>query len=200
MHGHGHGGERRPYKFDVARAERLDRPERLEWLPPPQLAALLDIPLNASVLDYGTGTGALVIPIAKSRLDATFYALDEQPGMLELLHAKLDAQLLSNVVPLEPQHAGSLAGRLDRILAVNVLHELEARDLALMHALLRPGGFAVIVDWNPEVERPAGPPPETLDTAEEARARLGAAGFAARPVGTFRYHHACVARPTEGSP
>lgn len=186
--------EKQPYKFDPANAERLENPERLKWLPPKDLAALLDIPLNATVVDFGTGTGALVIPIAKSRLDSTFYALDEQPSMLDLLHAKLDAQLLSNVVPIDPEHVTALAGTVDRVLAVNVLHELDDRDMAMLRSLLRPSGYALVVDWNALVERPAGPPRKRCYTPHEAAERLRALGFTAEPVGNFTYHHAFKAR------
>jgi cyclopropane fatty-acyl-phospholipid synthase-like methyltransferase len=185
----------KPYKFDPANAARLENPERLIWLPPPQLAALLDIPLSSTVVDFGTGTGSLVIPIAKSRLDATFYALDEQESMLDLLHAKLDAMLLSNVVPIDPEHVGALDGTIDRVLAVNVLHELGDADVTNLRKLLRPEGFAVVVDWNALVERPAGPPKEKCYTPEEAAERLRALGFSVKAVGSFRYHHAFAARP-----
>ena len=156
------------YKFDPANAQRLENPERLKWLPPAELATLLDMPLDATVVDFGTGTGALVIPIAMSRLDATFYALDEQESMLEILHAKLDAQLLSNVVPIDPDHVVALDGTIDRVLAVNVLHELTDADMRSMRNLLRPGGYALIVDWNSLIERPAGPPADKCYSPKQA--------------------------------
>ncbi|HXP91955.1 MAG TPA: class I SAM-dependent methyltransferase [Candidatus Binatia bacterium] len=184
-----------PYKFDPANAARLENPERLKWLPPTQLASLLDIPLNATIVDFGTGTGALVIPIAKSRLDATFYALDEQATMLEILHGKLDAELLSNVVPIDPEHVKALAGTVDRVLAVNVLHELTDEEMRSLRKLLRPNGYALVVDWNSLIERPAGPPAEKCYTPQEAAERLGKLGFSVQPVGDFAYHHAFTARP-----
>ncbi|HXF33453.1 MAG TPA: class I SAM-dependent methyltransferase [Candidatus Acidoferrales bacterium] len=184
-----------PYKFDPANASRLENPERLKWLPPQQLAELLDIPLNATVVDFGTGTGALVIPIAKSRLDSTFYALDEQASMLEILHAKLDAQLLSNVVPIDPEHVTALEGTIDRVLAVNVLHELKDDEMRSLGALLRPQGYALVVDWNSLVERPAGPPAKKCYSPAEAAERLSTLGFKVQAVGSFPYHHAFVARP-----
>jgi 2-polyprenyl-3-methyl-5-hydroxy-6-metoxy-1,4-benzoquinol methylase len=184
-----------PYKFDPARASRLDNPERLKWLPPAEIGTLLDIPLNATVVDFGTGTGAIVIPIARSRLDSTFYALDEQASMLEIVHEKLDAELLSNVVPIDPEHVKALAGTVDRVMAVNVLHELTDEEVRGLRALLRADGYALVIDWNAKVERPAGPPAEKCYTPEEAAKRLGTLGFSTRAVGDFTYHHAFVARP-----
>lgn len=186
-----------PYKFDPANAARLENPERLKWLPPPELAALLDMPLGATIVDFGTGTGALVIPIAKSRLDSTFYALDEQESMLEILHSKLDAQLLSNVVPIDPEHVTALAGTVDRVLAVNVLHELKDDEMRSLGTLLRPDGYALVVDWNSLVERPAGPPAAKCYSPVEAADRLSGLGFRVQPVGSFLYHHAFIARPQE---
>lgn len=184
-----------PYKFDPAKLDRLEDPRRLEWLPPARLSKLLDIPLNGTVLDFGTGTGALIVPIAKSRLDATFYALDEQPAMLEYLHGKLDAQLISNVVPIDPEHARALEGTIDRVLAVNVLHEVTDEDLATLRGFLSAGGFAIVIDWNALVERPAGPPKERCYTPDRARDRLTGAGFTVAPVENFTYHHAFRVRP-----
>ncbi len=184
-----------PYKFDPSNAARLENPERLKWLPPQRLASLLDIPRGATVLDFGTGTGALIIPIAKSHLDSTFYALDEQPTMLEILRGKLAADPLSNVVPIDPPQARGLVGTIDRVLAVNVLHELTDEELGFLRSLVKPDGFALVVDWNALVERPAGPPAEKCYTPEAAGERLSLLGFKVQPVGEFTYHHAFVARP-----
>jgi hypothetical protein len=137
----------------------------------------------------------LIVPIATSRLDATFYALDEQPAMLDFLHNKLDAQLISNVVPIDPEHAASLAGTIDRVLAVNVLHELTDDELGTLRDFLCADGFAVIVDWNALVERPAGPPRERCYTPEQAQKRLQGLGFTVTPLESFTYHHAFLVRP-----
>ena len=49
-----HGARGR--RFDAARAQRLDEPERLEYLRPERVVAFVDAPPNATVVDFGTGT------------------------------------------------------------------------------------------------------------------------------------------------
>ncbi len=48
----------------------------------------------------------------------------------------------------------AIPGGVDRVLALNVLHELGAEVLRNLGRLLRPGGIAVVADSNSDVERP----------------------------------------------
>jgi hypothetical protein len=48
-------------KFDPARADRLDAPERDSYLPDAPLVALLGLGGEETVIDYGAGTGRLAI-------------------------------------------------------------------------------------------------------------------------------------------
>ena len=195
-HHHGHGdrhGARQPERFDPARAALLDDPARLEYLPPSQLIALLDAPAGARVIDFGTGTGVYAIELARRRPDLEVIALDEQPQMLGMLKAKPSARELSN---LKPVLAGELdlAGTADRILALNVLHEIGDDALKEMVAMLKPDGAALVIDWNAEVDRPIGPPRDHVYRPAEARARLEALGLIPRDEKPLAYHYVFHAR------
>ena len=190
-HHHGHGdrhGARQPDRFDPARAALLDDPARLEYLPPDQLIALLDAPAGARVIDFGTGTGVYAIELARRRPDLEVIALDEQPRMLEILKAKPAARELSN---LKPALTGEmeLEGSADRVLALNVLHELGDDALKEIVAMLKPGGAALVIDWNAEVDRPIGPPRDHVYSPAEARRRLEAAGLHPRDEKALPYHY-----------
>jgi SAM-dependent methyltransferase len=190
-HGDRHGA-RQPERFDPARAALLDDPARLEYMPPDQLIGLLDAPDNARVIDFGAGTGTLAIEIARRRPDLEVIALDEQPQMLDMLRAKPAAQALRN---LRPVLAGEmqLESSADRILAVNVLHELGDDALKNLAGMLKPGGSALFVDWNADIERPVGPPRDHVYSPAEARRRVEGVKLRVTERQPFQYHYAFVA-------
>jgi cyclopropane fatty-acyl-phospholipid synthase-like methyltransferase len=182
-------------KFDPARAAVLDDAERLSYADPARILALLDLPANATLVDFGTGTGVYAIEIAERRPDVHVIALDEQPVMLERLRAKPRAQR-ANIEPRLPDVVAERAGRVDRVLALNVLHELEDESLAALRSLLRDDGCAVVIDWNPAVDRPRGPKADHLFTAAQAVEHLARFGLRAESrEGGFPYHLAWVCRP-----
>ncbi|MCL6439044.1 MAG: class I SAM-dependent methyltransferase [Rubrobacteraceae bacterium] len=182
---------RHPRKFDPSRAGNLDRPERQRFLPNDRVLDLLDLAGDETVVDYGAGTGTLTIPLAHRLPRGTVHAIDENPQMIERLRERLAAEHLPNVsvhhisddaVPLPD-------GSADRILAVNLLHELEEKALREMQRLLTPSGFLLVVDWNADVERDAGPPADEALSPEQGRAFLASAGFSCQTLDAgFPYH------------
>ncbi|MDD5302800.1 MAG: class I SAM-dependent methyltransferase [Elusimicrobia bacterium] len=190
-------GAKQPHRFDPKKAALLDDPARLEYLPPAEVAALLDAPRGGLVADFGTGTGLYALELARLRPDLSFAAIDEQDRMLALLRDKLAARPAPNVRPVlsGTPEAAALAGRVDRALALNVLHELGDSALAELAGLLAPGGRALFVDWNAAVERPFGPPRDHVLSPAEARARLERLGWRVAHERLFRFHYALAAAP-----
>lgn len=195
QHGHSHGdrhGARQPERFDPARAALLDDPARLEYLPPDRLIELLEAPAGARVVDFGTGTGTFAVELAGRRPDLEVIALDEQPQMLDILRAKPVARELHNLkAVLNGEMA--LAASAERVVAVNVLHELGDEALKDLAAMLKPGGSALVVDWNSEVDRPVGPPRDHVYSPVEARRRLEAVGLRVSGGQPLKYHYVFVA-------
>ncbi len=193
-HAHDRSGAKQPQRFDPARAAMLDDPQRFEYLPPAEIIAALDPPSGGTVVDFGTGTGAFAIEMARRRPDLRIVAYDEQPGMLDLLQAKPEAARLANLEPVLSDRGGEMAGIADRILALNVLHEVGDEALALMIGMLKQGGSILFIDWDAEIERPVGPPRDHTYSAREARERLERAGLAVKPLERWRYHFVLSAR------
>lgn len=192
MTAHDHGsGDKTRRRFDPARAARLDDPERFVYLPPEDIVALVDAPPNSVVLDFGTGTGAYAIAFARARPDCTVVALDVQPAMLEALRAKPDAALVRSG---GPEILDAHRGTIDRVFAINVLHELEDEHLRALFAALAPDATVTFVDWNPAVERPAGPRAEHLYNVAEAERYLGTLGVRLEQTRSFPYHYALRGR------
>jgi SAM-dependent methyltransferase len=181
-------------KFDPANAANLDHAARLAYADPERILELLDIPARGIVVDFGAGTGVYTIEIAERRPDAHIIALDEQASMLERIREKPRAQR-SNIEPRLPDVIAQRAGSVDRVLALNVLHELEDHSFHALRSLLRPDGRALVIDWNPGVERPRGPKPEHLYTEAQAVERLANAGLQATLHDGFPYHLAWVCTP-----
>ncbi|TAM62150.1 class I SAM-dependent methyltransferase [bacterium] len=186
-------GARQPRRFDPAKAARLDDPTRFTYLPPGEVLALLDAPYEACVVDFGTGTGTYAIAIAGARPDLRVVAVDEQPEMLALLRAKPEAAHLKNLEAVGVEALSALRGVADRVLALNVLHEVGNAALDDLLALLAAGGRAVFIDWNAAVDRPVGPPAAHVYRLEEARARLERHGFTIVAAQTLRFHYALIA-------
>jgi SAM-dependent methyltransferase len=199
MHDDRHGAKQ-PERFDPARAARLDDPARFEYLPPAELLALLELDEGATLVDFGTGTGAYAVEVARARPDVLVYALDENEAMLAHLREKLAKSDVTNVTPIEPAELAPLKGRVDRVLALNVLHELGDASLAELRGLLASAGKALIVDWNADAERPHGPPREHVYGVEEARRRLRDSGLSEIGLSSFPYHYAFVVVPSAGIP
>ncbi|HUY25917.1 MAG TPA: class I SAM-dependent methyltransferase [Candidatus Binataceae bacterium] len=202
-HPHGHHGEdrhgaRQPARFDPARAALLDDPRRFEHLAPHQVLELLDAPRGALVIDFGTGTGTFAIEIAKHRSDLRVIALDEQPGMLELLRAKPEAMNLRNLEAVLTDEVERFTGSGDRILALNVLHELGDDAIKQMIGLLKPDGEVLFIDWDSSIDRPIGPPKDHTYSPAEARARLESFGLGVELLPALKYHF--VLRATKTNP
>jgi 2-polyprenyl-3-methyl-5-hydroxy-6-metoxy-1,4-benzoquinol methylase len=186
-------GARQPERFNPERASRLDDPARFEYLPPQEVANMLDVPAGGTLLDFGTGTGTYAIELARLRPDIEVVAFDEQPEMLGLLRAKPAASELANLTPALPGDLATYKGKFDRVLALNVLHELGDDALHNLNALLKAGGLALFIDWNSEVERPAGPPADHVYSPAEGRRRLEQMGFGIRGEKLFPFHYSILA-------
>ncbi len=197
-HHHAHAdddrhGARQPERFDPARAALLDDPSRFGHLPPAEVFEMLAAPSGGRVVDFGTGTGTYAIELARGRPDLEVIALDEQQAMLDLLGAKPAAQDLSNLVLVHTDEIARLKGTADRVLAINVLHELGDEALRTLIAPLKPNGTVLAIDWNAGVERPVGPPRDHVYTAAEARERMESASLKIQTERIFKYHYALVA-------
>jgi ubiquinone/menaquinone biosynthesis C-methylase UbiE len=169
-------------RFSATLAERLDRPERLTWLPPADVLRRLGLRADETIADLGAGTGYFTLPLSEAvGARGRVYALDSQQEMLEILGKKLDASRSNNIDLL---HANADRTYLpfsccDLVFMANVWHEFEDRTAVLQESarVLKTNGRIAILDWRPDVEPEHGPPlGHRLSTAGVC-AELIAAGF-----------------------
>ncbi len=187
-----------PHKFDPDHARKLDDPERQRFLPNSRIVELLGLSGDETVVDYGAGIGVLAVEVARTLTNGEVYAVDESSGMLDLLRQRVDESGFGNVkvLPIRDNRVPLADGSADRVLAVNMLHEVVGeRALSEMLRLLAGGGFALIVDWRADAGRDEGPPTEITFDPATARSVLEEAGFDVEPVasGEFPYHFAFAA-------
>jgi len=139
----------------VGGAGWLERPERESEEAPSKALAALELKPGMVVADIGAGSGYYTTRMAKL-VGATgrVYATDIQPGMIELLNRRIQAEGLGNVTPvlsgvgdpkLPPQS-------IDLAIMVDVYHELQTPQVFLqkLREVFKPGGRLVLVEFRKE--------------------------------------------------
>ncbi len=183
-------------KFDPGRAHLLDAPERDAFLPDGAVVDMLELDGGETVVDYGAGTGRVSLAAAARLPRGRVVAVDESPEMTELLRGRIADAANVEAVAIEDNAVPLADGVADRVLAVNLLHEVRGETaLEEMRRLLAPGGFLLVVDWDRDRPSEGGPPARIRYGTEDAIAALAAAGFEAEAIaGELPYHFALRAR------
>src|SRR5438876_7650390 len=112
-------------RFRHEHAHKLDDPERLKWLPPDAVVRQIARP-GARIADVGAGTGYFAVPLARAVLPGgQVFAVDMQPEMLQLLRARVPADLPIALVEGEATRTTLEDATADVFLLANVWHELD---------------------------------------------------------------------------
>ena len=141
--------------MSVEGAPWLERREREREEDPDLGLRLLKVGKGATVGDVGAGSGYMSLRLARLvGPQGRVYAVDVQPGMLQLLQQNAAKAKLANVVPVlggidDPKLP---AGELDLIIMVDVYHEFSQpqRMLQRMHEALKPGGRLALFEYRAE--------------------------------------------------
>lgn len=167
------------HRFDPAKMNKLDNPERRKVFPPEKILSLLQIKKDDVVLDLGAGPGYFTLPAA-SLTTGKVFALDVEPKMLEVLKQKTDQHSLDNVHLLKGTIEDIPMGnnQADRIIASLVLHEVDFLSGAIqeIHRVLKPGGRLLCLEWEKKSAE-QGPSQRSRIHSDEMKKTLVDNGF-----------------------
>lgn len=145
------------HRFPEQERARLRDERRHRIQPAEEIMARMALRPGETVIDLGSGTGYLAVPMAHRT--ARVLALDAQRKMLETM-CSTDPNVvnifpvLAEIPPLPLTNAS-----FDRAVFINVLHEINEKDLLVreLERTLKEGGRVSIVDF-PRRETSSGPP------------------------------------------
>ena len=186
----------------VEGAAWLDRPEREKEEAPSKAIEALAVQPGAVVADIGAGSGYYTVRLAKvvgptGRVVAT----DLQPGMLDLIKAKVAAERLTNVEIVQGRADDPVlpAKTFDLLLMVDVYHELAAPQVFVrkLKEALKPGGRLVLIEFRGEDPR-VPIREEHKMRVSQVREELAADGFRIdRVIDVLPWQHIIVLRPAD---
>jgi SAM-dependent methyltransferase len=141
--------------MSVEGAPWLERREREQEEDPDLGLRLLKVAKGSTVGDVGAGSGYMSLRLARLvGPQGRVYAVDVQPGMLQLLQQNAAKARMTNVVPVlggidDPKLP---AGELDLIIMVDVYHEFSQpqKMLQRMREALKPGGRLALFEYRAE--------------------------------------------------
>lgn len=145
----------------------------------------LNLTSGMTVVDFGAGSGAYTIPIARLVApEGRVYAVEIQKDLLEIINRNAEANGLKGVVRLvwgniEKQHGVGLRDySADLVLVANVLFQTKSIYTLALEAkrILRPTGRIAVIDWVDSFGG-MGPQPEELVKPEEVKKTFLSAGL-----------------------
>jgi SAM-dependent methyltransferase len=159
----------------------FDDPKRDAWQKPAELVAALQVPVGATVIDLGAGTGYLASHLSRAvGPNGSVLAVEVEPNLVEFIRQRAEREGWANVTPTlasldNPRLPG---GSADLIVVLDTYHHLDRRRryLPQVARALRPNGRVAVIDWKPGT-LPEGPGPDHKLAAEQVVEEMGAVGF-----------------------
>jgi len=171
----------------------LEDPKRDTYQKPQEVMTALGIKSGEVIADIGAGSGYFTFRLAhhvggKGKI----YAVDVSPDMILHINRRIRELNVSNIVsvlsdpddPLLPDHS------IDRFFFSESWHHIEtqAKYLALMKRMLKPGGEVVMIDFQKK-DLPLGPPLQMKIGREDLIKQMESHGFRIRKEYTFLPYH-----------
>jgi cyclopropane fatty-acyl-phospholipid synthase-like methyltransferase len=181
----------------------LEDPARDTYQKPHEVITALDLRPGEVIADIGSGSGYFTLRLAAHVGDGgRVYGVDVDPEMVRHLNRRVRDAALRNVhVLLADPDDPLLPEPVDRFLIVDTWHHVgdQAKYLALMRKLLKPGGQIVMIDFQKK-ELPLGPPLAMKIAREDLIRQMEVSGFHLLKEHTFlpyQYFLVFEARPSD---
>jgi ubiquinone/menaquinone biosynthesis C-methylase UbiE len=158
----------------------LDGVKRKELLPPEEILSMLPINKSDNVLDVGSGSGFLTIPVAKM-VNETVFALDIDQRMLKVIQAKASDRNIENIKLLQGNidNIPLAEESIDIVLASLILHEVRSLQKVLnqIGGVLKTGGHLLCLEYEKDEKFVEGPPMSIRIKSTELEEELIKEGF-----------------------
>ncbi|MDP3958287.1 MAG: class I SAM-dependent methyltransferase [bacterium] len=153
------------------------------------------------VADFGAGSGAYAIPMARRVGSGRVYAVDVQKDLLETVKREAARERVHNIEivwgDIEEPKGSKLADRsVDRVLVSNILFQTEHKEQIAKEAarILRPNGLCLVIEWSGSYGG-LGPKEAAVVRPADARRIFLNNGFAeAKEVSAGEYHYGILFR------
>jgi ubiquinone/menaquinone biosynthesis C-methylase UbiE len=195
-----HEAMHRLHRDPQAYVAMLEDPARDAYQKPDEVLRALALRPGEAVADIGSGSGYFALRLAAAvGPTGRVYAVDVDPGMVRHLNERVRDAGVDNVRSVLAAPDDPLLGdaSVDRFFVCDTWHHIEdqAKYLALMKKMLRPGGEVVMIDFKKE-KTPMGPPLEMRIARDTLVQQMQAAGFRLATEHTFLpYQYFLVFRP-----
>lgn len=164
----------------------LDRPERESEEQPTRAVDALRLKSGMVVADVGAGSGYYTVRLARAvGRSGHVFATDLQPGMLDLIRAKVTREKIENVTLVQGTATDPRLpdATFDMVLMVDVYHELSGPQafIARLKKSLKPDGRLVLIEFRGEDPNVPVLPVHKM-TVAQIRDELAADGLAIERV------------------
>ncbi len=162
-----------------------------EFLNPEKILKKLNLKEDQIAVDFGSGSGGWVIPLAKILTKGKVFAVDILKEPLSALKSRAKLERLVNIFTVEAdvEKPLPLASNLaDLILMTNLLFEVDNKEAVFKEAkrILKKDGKILVVDW--KEDSPIGP--EKKVSIKDIREIAQKEGFSLEkefPAGKFHF-------------
>ena len=171
--------------------------EGASFVDPAKILSQIGVSPGAIVADFGCGSGYFSFEFAKAvGPEGKVYALDILPQALEAVSSQSKLMGVHNIVTKRAnleREGGSALGlaSVDWVVLKDMLFQNEHKNIIIaeMARVLKPGGHAVVMEWNPKASA-IGPDKKLRIDPEELKTLLLAAGLSLEksfPAGGYHY-------------
>lgn len=171
--------------------------EGVGFVDPARVISQIDVALGATVADFGCGSGYFSFEFSRVvGPDGRVYALDVFPQALEAVLGQSKLMGIHNIVTKRAnleREGGSTLGlaSVDWVILKDMLFQNEHKDIIIaeMARVLKPGGHAIVMEWNPKASA-IGPDKKLRIDPEELKTLLLASGLSLEknfPAGGYHY-------------
>lgn len=175
--------------------------EGVNFVDPARIISQVEVTTGATVADFGCGSGYFSFAFAKAvGAEGKVFALDILPSALEAVASRAKTLNLGNITPkranLEREGGSGLGvASVDWVVLKDMLFQNEHKQVILQEVarVLKPGGRAIIMEWNPKASA-VGPEKKLRIDPEALRLLLTSVGLVIeKDLQAGGYHYAFLA-------